>query len=184
MSQDKKLHSFSPSSHSISTHRRADSHSHNISNPTLATGTGSIDIPVCCRTDNCAADKARMRQLVREAEEKWFVVLFSRVGADNERTSIKVLPSIAEFLVIAPSSPSPPSSVIGWDLVCVIGPLNTTELAESISNKWASSQKGIIAKVARGEALSKTMGLTGYVDWGKVFDCPVLHETKTVHHPR
>jgi hypothetical protein len=104
----------------------------------------------------------------------WFVALLSRVQScddseGTERTSIRLTKCVTDMFNLQHQHPHEESNSRGWNLVLIIGPTETVEEAADLSQKLASSPKGIAAKVARGEALSKVLGIPGYVDLAKVF---------------
>jgi hypothetical protein len=128
-----------------------------------------------------------------DGDDNWYAAMFSRkkdsTGTRPERTSIRATPHVEEILNArdggadrAPrrsrGSVDDPGDAVritnsGWNLIVIIGPMTLDKVTE-VCAMWSKSgqdcQRGMVAKVARGEAIANCMSVPGYVDWEKVFD--------------
>jgi len=65
-------------------------------------------------------------------------------------------------------------SMRGWDVIFVLGPFAVADDALIVCDKWSAWSHGnVMAKVALGEAISRILQISGFVDWPKVFGCEV-----------
>jgi hypothetical protein len=132
---------------------------------------------------------------------KWWVVMYARNRETEslyrtERTRITCTSHIGNVIAQTLTAPPPPSlpstastpdrtqtttggeqpghkPVNGvWKVVLALGPLNDETEAERVCRLWSLSQKGVINKAARGEAISRTLDIQGFVDWSMVFGIP------------
>lgn len=125
-----------------------------------------------CSLNSFAADDSALAA----SRTRWYIVLFLRMrenGNAGARTSIKTFPYVAEILLNNPSSTEHRRT--GWSVVFIIGPVPSASLAANIRELWSASQKGVEAKVARGEALCRVLDLEGYVDWQRVLGHDVIY---------
>jgi len=56
-----------------------------------------------------------------------------------------------------------------WHVVLALGPIREERDANGVCRLWSLSQKGVINKAARGEAISIRFDIPGFVDWTTVF---------------
>lgn len=56
-----------------------------------------------------------------------------------------------------------------WHVVLALGPMREESDANGVCRLWSLSQKGVISKAARGEAISIRFDIPGFVDWSTVF---------------
>ena len=113
--------------------------------------------------------------------DSWFVALLSRIQEDNdndnepksERTSIRLTTCVTDVFKLQDKDKD--GKMHGWNIVFVLGPLNGAQTAISVSQKLSTSQKGIVSKVARGEALANILGVSGFADWTFVFGCDISY---------
>lgn len=117
--------------------------------------------------------------------EKWFIALLTRTKNDEssnidstERMSIRLTTCIADIFNLQDSNKNGKSR--GWNIVFVLGPMSSAKRAMSISEKLSVSQKGVVSKVARGEALAHVLGISGFANWSLVFECDVTYINQ--HH--
>ena len=116
-----------------------------------------------------------------DEDENWYAAMFSRKKDSTdrpERTSIRATPHVEEILNARDGAPRrrPDDDVritnSGWSLIVLIGPMSY-ERVTRVCSMWSKSgqdgQRGMVAKVARGEAIANCMSVPGYVDWEKVF---------------
>jgi hypothetical protein len=136
---------------------------------------------------------SRKRQKSCVDAGRWFTVMLARNRDDGEsckaeRTTIKVTQNIAATL--SPSSRGRKSSAdrresgrapgispregdriqkatqqSQWKIVFAIGPVSAETTANDICKLWLKSQRGVIPKAARGEAISIVYDIPGFVDW-------------------
>lgn len=114
--------------------------------------------------------------------EKWFVVLLSRVNDTSSlgRTSIRLTTRITDIFNLQDINKH--NAKYGWNIVFVLGPLVGVKNAISLSEKISANQKGIISKVATGEALAHVLGVTGFANWSLIFDCDVSYINPSIEN--
>jgi hypothetical protein len=121
-----------------------------------------------------AAFKKRRRCM--SASGIWFAVLFVRCR-DGERTRIACTSHIGGLFVkrrppdatTSTVSSNAERSVPRWKVVLALGPVSKENVVNQVCRMWSRSQRGIINKVARGEAICIRYGIPGFVDWESLF---------------
>jgi hypothetical protein len=117
----------------------------------------------------------------------WFAVMLARNRDDGtspraERTTIKVTQNISATLATGRQRrpmkmnngtdtkrrESGTAGTSQWRVVFAIGPVVAEAIANDICTIWMNSQRGVIPKAARGEAITIVYDIPGFVDWDAV----------------
>jgi hypothetical protein len=75
------------------------------------------------------------------------------------------------IVAIQPPPPPPQPPTGSWSILSVIGPVEQLAMVVTIQAYWSkSSHRGVFGKIARGEAISRLLSISAYVNWELVLN--------------
>jgi hypothetical protein len=120
------------------------------------------------------------------AHRGWWALLYVATGRANDHTQIRASSDsqlILDHVHVArkhwkhgPTGAGGGGGGDGWVLALMIGAFDDEQSARLFCEAWAERCRGAISRVARGEALSRALGLRIYGDFRIIFSDPHAYD--------